>query len=119
MSQQKVGTSRESRKKGEEQLEPSAVLFKSNPEVEVKVCHGSRSSITQSGYLMTAEVVDNLERETAHQMTLFPEPAIETGSIREWSGEGFDHVRFPWINKREPVDFQTSKSLPQQNHVCC
>ena len=41
---------------------------------------------------MTAEVVDNLERETVRS---FLEPAIGTGSVREWSEEGFDHVRFP------------------------
>ena len=35
-------------KRGEEQLEASAVLFNSIPEVEVKACHGSQSSITQS-----------------------------------------------------------------------
>ena len=57
-------------------------------------------------------------RGKTNQITLFPEPA---GTIRvcqtSLAGNDKRNARFPWIHKREPVDFHLMIIWPSKSHA--
>ena len=61
--------------------------------------------------------VDHDNWEMTNQRMLFPDPAMQIGDHQVLNSKDKRNLRFPWIQRRGPIDIQPFNFLPWKNHL--